>query len=146
MNIDQNLLKEVLLNAKNGLIKTKYDSMEIPCDGLGEYSFILCPNKNIDPFEEENKYNEEIEYIKTLAYHLKILIDNNYLYGEIRKTHPFYMVSINGLTLSGHQFLETLSNDNILKKVIEKIGNISLDTVSKVPALAIGAIINSSLK
>lgn len=146
MNLDHSVLKEILLNAKNGLIKTKYDSLEIPSDALEECTFMLEPNKNINPFKEKEKYNEEFEYIKILAYHLKILIDNNYIYGDIRKSHPFYIVSIKGLTLSGHQFLETLSNDKLLKKVFEKIINVTTETVSKIPALAIGAIINSSLK
>lgn len=140
MELDVEYMKIILVNLKNGKIIIKNKEIKVPNNGIDNVT-INFGHKSY------GKTEEEISELNKFHYHLKILIDNKFLYGHIGGSIDSYPpFKIQGLTLQGHQFLEATENDNLLEKIKKSIKSITMGTIEKVPALAIGAILSASLK
>jgi len=145
MDLDIDYLKNLLDCAKKGKFKVNNDEFNTSTNGIDDYQTryfgrITSPTSDIEKVEK----NE----LEKFHYHLKILFDNNFLYGEMKAVvigeYPYFKIL--GLTLQGHQFLEATENKPLIEKITKSIKSISLSTIEKIPALAVGALLQGALK
>ncbi len=58
-----------------------------------------------------------------LNYHLNLLLEANYISGNAKKSASgaIVVVFVDGITLSGYEFLDSLRDESRFKKIIEKL-------------------------
>ena len=98
---------------------------------------LFVENSDIDIITIEDMIIEEYSP-KEISYHVQLLIDAGYIDAKIIHTlsQLYSDFMIKRLTMDGHDFIDSIRDDKVFKKALDKIGNstssLSLDIVKAV--------------
>lgn len=124
MKLDLDVIKEIL------------ESIEKDCDGISRNKINITDRSLLDE--------------KKKAYHFRILIEGEIIDGEIRDVSSFdgreEWIFYKGLTMQGHQTLESMRNDTLWNKLKDIVLQAGVGGLKQIPSLAIKLLISGIVK
>lgn len=99
---------------------------------------LLVIETNEDEFLTEISFTSEQYNENMVAYHIKLLLDAEYIIANVVEADAgeFVLCIVDRMTNRGHDYLDSVRNDTVWQKTLEKIkgtvGSASLDVIKTV--------------